>query len=59
MIRETILLTLKSQGVSQRRCALDCEILPQNFNNFLRGKRPLPLEKLEKVMEYLKIKIKP
>jgi lambda repressor-like predicted transcriptional regulator len=58
MIRESIITALKNQGVSQRRCALDCGIAPQTFNNFLKGHRPLPLDKLERVMDYLKIEMK-
>ena len=58
MIRETITATLKARGLSQRRCALDCGITPQTLNNFLNGHRPLPLDKLERVIEYLKIKMK-
>jgi transcriptional regulator with XRE-family HTH domain len=58
MIRESIITALKNQGVSQRRCALDCGIAPQTFNNFLKGHRPLPLDKLERVMNYLKIEMK-
>lgn len=57
MIREAITTALKNQGVSQRRCALDCGITPQTMNNFLKGHRPLPLDKLERVIEYLKIKM--
>lgn len=58
MIREIIIQSLKTQGVSQRRCALDCGIAPQHLNNFLRGRRPLPFWKLERIMEYLKIEMK-
>lgn len=57
MIRETIITTLQTRGVSQRRCALNCGIAPQTFNNFLKGHRPLPLDKLERVIEYLKITV--
>jgi len=58
MIRETVTATLKARGLSQRRCAIDCGIAPQTLNNFLNGHRPLPLDKLERVIEYLKIKMK-
>jgi len=57
MIRETIIIALKNQGVSQRRCALDCGIAPQTMNDFLKGRRNLPFEKLETVLEYLKIEL--
>jgi transcriptional regulator with XRE-family HTH domain len=58
MIRESIIQALKDQGVSQRLCALDCGIAPQTLNNFIKGHRPLPLDKLEKVLTYLKIEVR-
>lgn len=57
MIRESIQQALKDQGVSQRRCALDCGIAPQTMNDFIRGRRNLPFDKLERVLTYLKITI--
>jgi len=57
MIRESIITSLKNQGVSQRRCALDCGIAPQTMNDFLKGRRNLPFEKLETVLKYLKIEL--
>lgn len=59
MIRESIIQSLKAQGVSQRRCALDCAILPQVFNDYLHERRNLPYEALERVLQYLKIEVKP
>jgi transcriptional regulator with XRE-family HTH domain len=58
MIRESIQQALKSQGVSQRRCALDCGIAPQNLNQFLKGRRQMPFDKLERILKYLKIEMK-
>lgn len=57
MIRESIITALKNQGVSQRRCALDCGITPQIFNNFLKGHRPLPLKQIEIVLKYLNVQV--
>jgi transcriptional regulator with XRE-family HTH domain len=57
MIRESIISALKDQGVSQRRCALDCGITAQGFNHYLKGRRPLPYSDLEKVLTYLKLKL--
>lgn len=58
MIRESIQQALKSQGVSQRRCALDCGMAPQNLNQFLKGRRQMPVGTIEKIMQYLKIELK-
>jgi len=49
---------LKDQGVSQRRCALDCGIAPQNMNQFLKGRRQMPVGMIEKIMQYLKIEMR-
>lgn len=58
MIRESIQQALKYQVVSQRRCAIDCGIAPQTMNDFLKGRRNLPFEKLERILTYLKIEVK-
>lgn len=58
MIREAIIRKLKSLNLSQRKCAIDNGIVYQNFNQFLSGKRTLPLADIEKVLEYLNLKIK-
>ena len=55
MIRESIIAALKAQGVAQRRCALDCDIDPTTLNNFLKGRRGLPVENVEKVLKYLNL----
>ena len=57
MIREKIIASLKAQGVAQRRCALDCGIDISNFNHFLKGRRPLPLEDVEKILRHLNLRI--
>ena len=57
MIREAIISALKEQKISQRQCAIDCEFDYQNFNHFLKNKRPFPLEDIEKVLKYLKLEI--
>lgn len=58
MIRESIIQALKTQGVSQRRCAIDCGIAPQNLNQFLKGRRQMPVSTIEKIMQYLKIEMR-
>lgn len=57
MIREKIIHTLKIKGEAQRRCALYCGIDPVNFNHFLKGRRPLPLGDLEKILRHLNLTI--
>jgi len=57
MIREAIISQLKERKISQRKCALDNEIIYQSFNQFLSGLRPLPLDDIEKVLKYLNLEI--
>lgn len=57
MIREAINNRLKEVGVSQKKCAIDNGIFQQNFSSFLSGTRPLPLQDLERVLEYLGLEI--
>ena len=57
MIREAIGKRLKERKISQRQCALACGLDYQNFNAFLNGRRPLPLESLEAVLSFLELKI--
>lgn len=57
MIREAILSALKEQKISQRQCAIDCDFDYQNFNHFLKGKRPFPIDDVEKALKYLKLTI--
>ncbi len=57
MIRKRILSELKSRGISQRQMALDLGLIPQNLNQFLRGKREFPLRDVAKIFTYLNIQI--
>lgn len=57
MIRERIQSELTSRKIPIRRCAIDNGILYPNFYNFLKGKRSLPIAKLEQVLKYLGIKL--
>ena len=57
MIREAIIKELKDRGISRRKCALDNGIIYQGFNQFLLGKRPMPLDDIEKVFCYLNLEI--
>lgn len=58
MIREAILNRLKELKISQRKCAIDCELHYISFNQFLRGQRPFPIDKIEKVLNYLSLEIR-
>jgi lambda repressor-like predicted transcriptional regulator len=57
MIREAIIQELSRRGISKRKCAIDNGLVYQNFNNFLLGKRPFPLDEIEKVFNYLGLEI--
>lgn len=60
VIREAIKKALVDQKISQRRCAIACEVDYQNFNGFLTGKRKtLPLADVEKILKYLALSIRP
>ena len=58
MIREAIKNEIERIGISKRRCALDNELIYTHFCAFLRGDRPIPINDIEKVLRYLKLKIK-
>jgi hypothetical protein len=58
MIRESIKKVIKEKGISVRRCAIDNNVDYSNFVGFLNGKRTFPLCKIERVLEYLELKIK-
>lgn len=58
MIREAILKGIEKKGISQRKCAIDNLLIPQSFNAFLKGKRTLPFDDVEKVLTYLDLKVK-
>lgn len=58
MIRTAIAERIKELKLSKRRCALDNGLNYANFNNFLLGKRPLPIDDIEKVLDYLNLEIK-
>jgi hypothetical protein len=57
MIREAIIQELKSGKISIRKCAIDNDFHYQDFYRFLKGDRPYPLEKIEKVLNYLDLKL--
>ena len=59
MIREAIIKALKAKKISKRKCAMDNELIYQNFFNFLKDERPLPIGDIEKVLKYLELDIKP
>lgn len=58
MIREAIKTAMKSQKVTQRRLAEDCGVYFTALCHFLKGRRPLPFDQVEKILQYLKITLK-
>lgn len=58
MIREAIKTAMMRQKVTQRMLADDCGVYYTAISHFLKGRRPLPLDKVEKMLEYLKIELK-
>ena len=59
MIREAIKIRIKELKTTQVKVATHVGLNEGNFSGFLSGKRPLPLEDIEKVCEYLKLKLQP
>lgn len=45
--------TIKSKKLTKRKIALDLNLYPQNFSNFLKGKSPLSIEKTKTLLDYL------
>lgn len=58
MIREKIIETMRSKGVTQKEIAGKCDISVSNLNHYLRGRRNLPVEKIEQILSYLSIGLK-
>lgn len=58
MIREAIIKALNEKSISKRKCAIDNDLIYQNFNQFLLNQRPFPLSDIEKVLKYLGLSIK-
>lgn len=52
-IREKIALRIKELGITKKTLCDDLGLTQQNFSTFLTGKRPCPLDDLEKVLMYL------
>ncbi len=52
-IREKIALRIKELGITKKTICDDLGLTQQNFSTFLTGKRPIPLDDLEKVLMYL------
>ena len=59
MIKEAIIGELNRRNISKRKCASDCGFLDdyRHFNEYLKGQRGYPIEKIEKVLTYLNLKI--
>jgi hypothetical protein len=58
MIREAIIQKLTDRKISIRKCAIDNDFNYQDFYRFIKGYRPYPLEKIERVISYLDLEIK-
>lgn len=54
-INKTIYDWMVFRGVNQTTLCRNTCINIKNFNSFLKGKRPIPVESLIKVMEYMSI----
>ncbi len=54
-LRTRIASQLKEQGVSQSELARQVEITRQELNGFLKGRRALPLVKIERIMAVLRL----
>ena len=59
MIREIIQDTLKKEKISQRKLCLRLNINRSNFCQFLKGQKTISIQKIEKILTFLNIKLKP
>lgn len=50
---------MKELNITQVEIVKNLNLNKGNFSSFLSGKRPLPLEDIEKVCEHLKLCLKP
>lgn len=53
MIRGRIKASLKARKMTQKALAEAVGVTPQEINNFLRGRQPISLPKLEKIFAIL------
>ena len=53
MIRERVKASLKAQKMTQKNLAEAVGATPQEINNFLRGRQPISLAKLERIFSIL------
>lgn len=53
MIRERVSASLKARKMTQKALAEAVGATPQEINNFLRGRQPISLLKLEKILAIL------
>jgi len=56
-IREKIILRMKELGVRSRAVCNDLGIAESNFSAYLKGKRTIPFEDLEKLCMYLGLRL--
>lgn len=55
MIRERVREALKARKMTQKALAEAVGVTPQEINNFLQGRQPISLTKLERIFAVLKI----
>lgn len=59
MIREAIKTRMQEVGITQVMLARELGLSRPNLTAFLSGSRPLPLGDLERILERLRLTIKP
>lgn len=52
-IRERVAASLKARKMTQKALAEAVGVTPQEINNFLRGRQPISLPKLERIFAIL------
>jgi hypothetical protein len=56
-IRESIIHFQDKQGISNLTLCKDCEINNTTYASFRNGKRPLPYDQLQRIFDFLNLKI--
>lgn len=56
-IRESIIHFQDKQGISNLTICKECEIVTTTYASFRNGKRPLPYEQLQRILDFLKLQI--
>ena len=56
-IRESIIQYQDKQGISNLKLCKECEIVTTTYASFRNGKRPLPYDQLQRIFDFLDLKI--